>query len=172
MLSLKIKKSPAGFTLMEILLTIGLLAIFGVFVLEFLTTAWLGTEKDLSRIKCITAAENIIEMANALAIESGEDLEDTYKRLFKFDGKTNVVMPAPVPVVDLSTYTRLIPTSPIHPDGVGEFFAMIATYSDDPICTYTVKVGDQFLANVVEIQTAYATQSVMIDYNFELGLKP
>ncbi len=167
----KQKKSPAGFTLMEILLTIGLLAIFGVFVLEFLTTAWLGTEKDLSRIKCITAAENVIEMANALAIETEEDLEDTYKRLFTFDGKTAVDPLSAPPVINVATWTQLIKTSPIHPDGIGEFLAKIAT-STLSAGTYTVIIGDQSLANVVEIQTAYATQPVLINYNLGLGLKP
>lgn len=163
----KFRKSPSGFTLMEILLTIGLLAIFGVFVLEFLTTAWLGTEKDLSRIKCITAAENVIELANSIAIEKpDEDLEMTYRRLLAFDGITSVNPNLAPPLIDVSTWTQIIKTSPVHPDGVGEFLAKIAT-STLAAGTYTVIIGDQSLANRVEIQTAYATQPVLINYGPE-----
>lgn len=156
-----------GFTLMEVILTIGLLAIFGVFTLEFLTSSWLGTEKDLSRIKCITAAENIIEMSAALGIANsgGDDtLIDTYKKIF-----SNDFVSVPPPNIDVATWSLISRSSFVHPDRIGNYMAKIATETGG-VSTYTLFVGDASLANVVEIKTGYATQAVMIDYNFELGL--
>ncbi len=157
-----------GFTLMEILLSVALIAIFGVFVMEFLTTAWLASEKDFSRIKCTVAAENIIELAGALAIASPtNDLETTYKRILSNDFVSD-----PPPDDDVSTYTSIVKTSVIQPDRFGNFLAQIATepHSATNLGTYTLSVGDSHLANVVEIQTGYATKPVEINYNLDIGL--
>lgn len=153
-----------GFTLMEVILSVGLMAIFGVFTLEFLTSSWLGTEKDLSRIKCITAAENIIEMSAALGIANpGDSLDNTYRKIFSND------FIAPDAGLNVATWSLISKSSFVHPDQISNFMARIA---QDPgsISTYTLYVGDANLANVIEVKTGYATQAVMIDYGFDLGL--
>ncbi len=152
-----------GLTLMELLLSIALMAIFGVFLMEFLTSSWLATEKDFSRIKCVTTANNILEMAGGMAIAnsnnppSGDDLETTYKRILGND-----FSPTP-PNIDVSTWTLIAKDSPLHPDRIGYFYAQIATYPGYN-GSYTLFVGDALLANVIEIKTSYSSQPVAIDY--------
>jgi prepilin-type N-terminal cleavage/methylation domain-containing protein len=152
-----------GFTLMEVILTIGLLAIFGVFVLEFLTTAWLGTEKDFARIKCIAAAENIVEMAGAMGIVNSDDsLETTVAKIL-------AASDFPAPALNVATWTPLVATAAVHPDRYSSFMARIATEPGN-IGTFSLFVGDVGMANVIEIKTGYATQSVLIDYNLDTGI--
>lgn len=148
---------------MEILLSVALLAIFAVFIMEFLTNMWLASEKDFSRIKCVVAAENILEMAGGLAIAKGSNsLEDTYKRILSND----FVSPSP-PEIDVATWTLIDNRSIIHPDGVGNYMVRIATEANS-VGTYSLFAGDVSLANVIEIKSAYSSQSMVIDF----GLVP
>lgn len=146
---------------MELLLSVALLAIFGVFALEYLSAAWLSSEKDISRIKCLTTSENILEMAGAMGIAEPDSLEETYVKIFSnsFD--------APPAGFNVATWTLLASDSAVHPDGIGKFLAKIATAADQ-ISSYSLFVGDANLANMIEIQSVYSTQSVTIDFGLDL----
>lgn len=148
---------------MELLLTVALLSVFGLFTLEYLTAAWVSAEKDNARNKCTVAALSIADMASGLAIAYAGDspsLELTYQRIFSKDFDSPELS-------DVSTWTPLLKDSSLHPDGVGNFLAKIAT-STGSLGTYTLSVGDAYLANVVEIHCVYATSSVLIDYGTNL----
>lgn len=155
-----------GLTLMEILLTIALLAIFGVFVMEFLTTSYLATEKDFSRIKCIGAAENILEMAGGLGISDEVSLDDEASLILTFRKIFSNSFDSP-PMINVATWTLLPLDSPAHPDGVGSFLAQIAT-GPNQVSSFTLYVADANLANRIEVKTAFTRQVVEIDY----GLQP
>jgi hypothetical protein len=149
---------------MELLLTAVLLAIFGLFTLEYLTAAWVSSEKDNARSKSVITASSIADMAAALGIGYAQDsptLELTYQRIFSNDFDN------PDTTIDVSTWTTILKDSVIHPDGIGNYLARVAT-SEGSIGTYSLFVGDAYLANVVEIHCAYSTSTVLIDYGTEL----
>lgn len=152
-----------GITLMELLLSVSLLAIFGLFITEFLTTAWLSSEKNLSRAKCIIAAENMIELAGSMGIiNTEESVTQTYARII-----ANQLDSAAPPLINVATWSQILPDSIIHPDMTGTYLAKIATDTTDT-GSYTLYVGDAFLANVIEIHSFYATEPLTIDYNLSL----
>jgi prepilin-type N-terminal cleavage/methylation domain-containing protein len=152
----------SGVTLIEMLFTTALLAIFAVFVMEYLTTAWFASEKTFNRSKCIVAGENIIETVNALGIADQTSASDeeamilAYRKVFsnEFDSPATI---------DVATWTTIKKDSFAHPDGYTAILSRIATETGQ-ICSYTLYIADANLANQIEIKTSFTKDAISIDY--------
>lgn len=156
-----------GATLIEMLLVAALLGILGLFVMEFLTTAWLSSEKDMSRTGCLIAGENLIEKAAALAIARPGDLGSVGNNVtnaYKMILGNNYIN---VPSMNVATWTQISAATQALPGEHGAFLARIAT-DTSVVGSYTLFVGDALLGNKISIQSYYASKTCLIDFNQEL----
>lgn len=143
-----------GFTMFEILVSIAILAVVGVFSMEFLVAAKTSSDREVVRVKCMTAAENILELSNAYGmVTTPNSLIDTYKTMFASEVVTE--------------WCTIDSTAAFHADGFRQLRAKIEVDAAiGQVSSYTLHVEDVSTGIAVSLKGNYVTK------DFRLKIQP